>query len=269
MGLLQEFANGDTVFVPVDPANVHYPEHGAEILAEMEEDHFWFVIRRKLILNLLRRFVKAPDSKTPVNGLDIGCGTGFNAVFLTEQGLPTYGIDAYQGFSKFQKAKRGMGFIQGDIFKIEPKPEFDFVLLLDVIEHIEGDDRFLKRSFEFLKPNGVVIITAPAFKFLWSTNDDYSGHLRRYTKGSLMKLLEQTHIPIKIEKMYYFYGALLPFYMLSRFLSKFSPQSGAAEIKPSPLLNLVFKLLLKAETVFQPFNGMPMGSSVFACIRKC
>ena len=253
----------------VDSKNIHFPAQGASLLAQIERDHFWFTARRYAIIKMLKAAFAPETLGKGVLGVDVGCGTGFTAVSLTESGFPTLGVDVYDGFSEFKKLKKGLGFVQGSIFSIEPEPEFDFLLLLDVLEHVEDDAGFLEQSMKLVKPGGVAIITSPAFSWLWSSADDYAGHLRRYTKKTMQDLIRKLGPPVQVEVLSYFYGTtLLPYWM-----SRLAPQKeGAAVLKrESELpkwLNRALDGLLKTESSLLRRGGLPLGSSVFAMIRK-
>jgi len=255
---------------------IHYPEDGHLRLSSVEEEHFWFTQRRDLVRRLLHRFLPASTrsrdpSAAPV-GIDVGCGSGYTSVWLTEQGIPTYGQDVYRGFGEFQKQGRGLGFLQGDITKIDPVPEFDFALLLDVIEHIPDDKGFVDHVGKLLKPGGLLIVTVPAFSWLWSSVDDSSGHLRRYVKRDLSAFEGLSGTRFSIEFASYFYGSTLPLYFLSRMAMRLrsGPRdaSTSAELTPGPLVNASFKSLLRAEAAVCLATGVPIGSSLVSVLRK-
>lgn len=69
---------------------------------------------------------------------------------------------------------------------------FDCVIACEVMEHVEDDARFLSRIFQLVKPGGQLILSVPARKDLWSVDDEYVGHFRRYERSELITLLE-TH----------------------------------------------------------------------------
>ena len=73
----------------------------------------------------------------------------------------------------------------------------DAVTALDVIEHNEDDMAILADSYRILKPGGHIIITVPAFMWLWSHNDDINAHIRRYTSGELRQKLSQTGFTVR------------------------------------------------------------------------
>lgn len=248
----------------VHAPKLHYPDTGAEPLSIAEEKHFWFTFRRDLVVRMLKSSGLSTD--TNALGLDIGCGTGYTAVALTELGFRIYGVDVYDSFNHFKKSGRGAGFIQGDIFSIDPVAEFDFVTLLDVIEHIEDDAGFLEQSLRFLKPGGVAVISVPAFRALWSKVDDDARHLRRYTKMSMGVLMRKLKPPIRLEEQTYYYGSTLIPYALSRLRKKQGVL--AEELRIHPFINHVMGLHLKAENLLLPAGGLPFGSSLFTLIRK-
>jgi SAM-dependent methyltransferase len=244
---------------PVDKSQIHYPEADFAVLREQERTHFWFRSRRKAVLRVLSKYVKSPN---PI-GLDIGCGTGINASCFSESHFPTMGIDAFDSFKAEREKGKSLGFLRGDIFAIDPAAEFDFVLLLDVIEHIEKDASFVKQSMKFLKPGGIVLITVPAFPSLWSKIDEDSLHLRRYTK-KMMTSLSQS-INARIEMQFYYFGLTLPLYYLSR---KGKTANSNNERKVPGWLNSSLEGILNLELESIRFGGFPFGSSLFAVMRK-
>ena len=250
----------------IDQSEIHYPQSGASRLATVEMNHFWFTARRAVVVSLLKRSGVATRSAT-ILGLDIGCGTGFTAVYLTENGFPTLGIDSYASFAELYQQGRGAGFIQGNIHSIDPEREFNFVLLLDVLEHVVDDAGFLKQAIKFVKPDGVVILSLPAFRFLWSGVDEQAGHLRRYDKETMTRLVEGIGQGVRIEKQFYYYGSTIVPYWFSRLRRKGSEKIIQTERHPSKFMNSLIKGVLEVERMFIPFSGLPIGSSLFTIIR--
>jgi SAM-dependent methyltransferase len=85
--------------------------------------------------------------------------------------------------------------------------------VFDVVEHIEDDLGFLLHLRDLLKPGGMLYLTVPAYKFLWSHEDVNAGHFRRYTLASMkMKLLVAGLEPIF--ETYIFGFLTLPVFLL-------------------------------------------------------
>lgn len=259
-------------------SQINYPAEGFQNLQKMESHHFWFRARRMALLKILKNTIQGPAL-----GLDIGCGTGRNASFFSENGFPTIGVDVFDSFQVEKSKKISPGFVMGDIFAIEPQGEFDFVVLLDVIEHIQNDSKFLAQAIKFLKPNGVLLISVPAFQFLWSSVDEVDQHFRRYDKSILRKLVnslsseigsaekistEGNSAPLEIEKQLYFFGLTLPLYYLSRLKNRTRQATMRQEVEIHPAVNELLFALLKFEMLFMPFGGFPLGSSLFCLVRK-
>ncbi|MBN1123468.1 MAG: class I SAM-dependent methyltransferase [Sedimentisphaerales bacterium] len=97
--------------------------------------------------------------------LDIGCGTGFYTNILKNEGVSEYtGIDITDAlFSKLQKKYPDFTFIKADISKSFPKGSFDFVLMIDVTQHIVDDRMFssaMKNISSVLSEKGIFIVTS-------------------------------------------------------------------------------------------------------------
>lgn len=245
-----------------DLLSISYPDHGYKQLSLIEEDHFWFIVRRKVILEILRHYL--PNSNE-VKGLEVGCGTGYSSEWLSKNGYHTAGFDARE---IHRSPLHSLGFIHGDIFAIEPEPEFDFLLMLDVIEHIENDRIFFQQALKFVKPNGFAIISVPALKCLWSNVDENFGHYRRYSKTMIETLARS--LEIELQCQFYFYGSTLPLYIASRLISKIVRNQGPimSETSPPTLINFILGKLLETEMKLWRIGGLPGGSSLFAVFKK-
>jgi SAM-dependent methyltransferase len=92
-----------------------------------------------------------------------------------------------------------------DIEKL-PENELDGIIMMDVLEHIKNDKVFFNIAVDKLKAEGIILITVPAWQFLFSAHDTMSQHYRRYNRKQLLELLKHTNI--KIEKCHYFYTSL-------------------------------------------------------------
>lgn len=132
---------------------------------KLEQELWWFVGRRDLILHILKNI-----KYTKV--LEIGCGTGELSKYIKNYN----GIDISRNTCKSTL---------GDAHRLPFKDaSFDLILLLDILEHTE-DKIVMEEVYRVLQPNGHILITVPAFKWLWSQHDIDNQHKRRYHRGML------------------------------------------------------------------------------------
>ena len=145
----------------------------------IEDRHWWFVGRRRVILGLLDDALGPGDARGR-RVLDVGCGTGTMLSHLERYGEPI-GIEADDQAVAFCRA-RGVTRVR----QADPPPlpfddsRFDLVTALDVLEHVDDDQRLLGEMRRVLRPGGVALVTVPAFRALWSAQDVVSQHRRRY-----------------------------------------------------------------------------------------
>ncbi len=155
-----------------------------EELDKLGKRSWWFAGRRELLKTLLK-------GKKGCKILDLGCGTGSNIKTLEAYGL-VFGADSSRLALKLAKDKN---IKRLEVANAEELPfgnvVFDIVVCLDVLEHILNDKKVVDEVFRVLKPGGLLVLTVPAFQFLWSGMDDFLGHKRRYNRIQLGSLLNK------------------------------------------------------------------------------
>jgi 2-polyprenyl-3-methyl-5-hydroxy-6-metoxy-1,4-benzoquinol methylase len=153
-----------------------------ELMEAMEASHWWFRARREIVCSIVRRYV-APGSEI----LDFGCGAGRTARSLLDLG---YRVTAADVAPQALAACRRLAIPTLDASREElPRGAADCVLAGDVLEHVADDLELLLRLRAALRPAGILIVTVPAYEFLWSGEDHVSEHFRRYTRGALKEKL--------------------------------------------------------------------------------
>jgi SAM-dependent methyltransferase len=156
---------------------------------QIEEDkHWWFASRTRALFAMLDRALPA---ERPLKVLDVGCGAGNMIHHLSRYGA-VMGIEVDPRPVRVAR-QRGYDVQQHDATQDIPFPEghFDLVTVLDVIEHNEDDMAILRRCHRVLRPAGHIVITVPAFMWLWSNNDVVNAHVRRYAAPELAEKLGQ------------------------------------------------------------------------------
>ncbi len=154
-------------------------------------------------INFFRFVLPVIEAAQPGHILDIGSGAGTISLFLGNLGYHTAGVDISPiAVGASRDSARSMGledlvsFVHADFSRLEMETRFDVVLCLEVIEHLEEDDRFLSQVTGVLRESGLLIISAPLstapLTRLGLTNefDSTVGHLRRYREDQLIRKIE-------------------------------------------------------------------------------
>lgn len=158
--------------------------------------NFWHQARAEFIDYLL-----AGHHKPGAPILDIGSGTGSLIPALKKHG-PVTALDRSPEAVAAARADR-IDIIKADIggFPVS-EGAWDSITMFDVLEHIENDRGTLKKAAKGLKPGGALIITVPAYNWLFSFHDQFLGHCRRYNRRQIKKLLEESGLLV-IESGYW------------------------------------------------------------------
>lgn len=165
---------------------VSYPSEGNDLCFATEDRSFWFRHRNRVILELMKLF---PFKN---NFADVGGGNGFQSKSISEEFREQEIFLVEPGYQGCRNARsRGVKNVYNLTSERFDFERFDIggVGLFDVVEHIENHEDFLGQIARQTKPGTMMYITVPAFNTLWSGTDDLAGHFRRYTKGSLAKVL--------------------------------------------------------------------------------
>lgn len=189
-------------------ARVSYPEEGNLNCLQLEENSFWFEHRNACILALVRRF--QPQGLL----LDVGGGNGYVTLGLQQAGLAAALLEpGEQGASN--AARRGVQLVICSTLEDAgfASASFGAVGLFDVLEHIEDETAFLRTVCSVLAPGGRLYITVPAHAFLWSADDDYAGHFRRYTLSGLCRVVQALGLQVDFAS-YFFFFLPLPIFLL-------------------------------------------------------
>ncbi len=162
-----------------------YPADGNDLCYSLEDDSFWFRHRNALIVETLRQF---PPSGTL---FDVGGGNGYVAAGLERAGFPTVLVEPGRTGAE-NACRRGLqNVINATTDEAGFAPSsLDAVGLFDVLEHIPDDLEFLQSLHRLMRSGGRIYLTVPAFQLLWSSEDEYAGHQRRYRRTSLAKVLQ-------------------------------------------------------------------------------
>jgi ubiquinone/menaquinone biosynthesis C-methylase UbiE len=231
---------------------------------QLEDQHWWHQAKRQLVIEALRKFVK-PTAQMKL--LDLGCGTGKNLEAFAEL-IQTQGIDISPAAIKFCRQRGLTKVTQGDIADTKlKKSSIDVVTMLDVLEHVD-EQPVLTEVSRILDDEGWLIITVPAFAWLWSTWDEVLHHKRRYTRQTLEDALAQHGF--QVVRISYVYSFLvLPVYLVRLIKSKISQDEYESDFKlSSGLINRIGRFICAVERKIIWSLGIPFGTSLIVVARK-
>jgi SAM-dependent methyltransferase len=237
-----------------------------EEMSAVESDHWWFTGKRLFMRRLLGDHLHSAGK--PLRILDVGCGTGANAVELgtygevtaSDRSLDALGMAAGRGVRRLCAASApDLPFADGT---------FDVVTAYDIIEHVEDDFGFIKELERVLRPGGALAIHVPAWPSLWSGHDVILEHKRRYTYRSLRKLLANTGL--RLEHLGWASCVIfLPTAVIrwARRLAGGGERAADQAIVPRPL-NSMLRVIYRVEAELAATVGLPFGVSLAAIAVK-
>jgi SAM-dependent methyltransferase len=231
------------------------------LLARVEETHWWFRARRKVLFALIEKAI--PGQKS-LKVLDAGCSTGACLAWLKPLGW-IVGVDINLGSLRLCAGRGSRELACSDVLRLPFKDDnFHLATALDLIEHIEDHQGALQEIRRVLTPGGLVAISTPAFNWLWSSLDD-AGHLRRYSAKSLRQLVEASGFCV--ERLSYANTFLFPLLLIQRLWGKWRrphPMEYFSPSKLDPLLGWIFGL----EARIIPHFSFCFGGSLICLARK-
>ena len=225
---------------------------------DFEEKHWWFVARRKIIFNFLKKHLQTNND---CQVLEIGAGTGGNLKMLQSFGK-LYAMELDADAVQYANEKNICQVKQGALpSQIPFQQKFDLIVMADVLEHIEDDAEALQAVKNLLKDDAKLLITVPAYQFLWSEHDVANHHYRRYTKKHLCSLLSQSGLHVKHSTYFntFLFPVVLAIRTASQFIKSELPKSNIN--MPSKWMNQILKNIFQSETLFLSWLQFPFGVS--------
>ena len=248
-----------------------YDPHYFESLPRIESRHFWFVARRAVIVDALRRHV--PDLAQRAL-FDIGCGTGGLVSYLSEEGIPVLGAcDAYVQALEIARRRLDVPLVLVDEGRLPPlAPGHGLLTMFDVLEHMDDDRGTLAWLASVLEPGGYLVLTVPAHPFLFDESDERAHHRRRYRRGELREKLVAAGF--EILRLTHFMAPLVPILAALRAPRRVmgrrteAPRGWDSQLRVVPGVNTAFRALLAMERRCLRLIEPPFGSSLLAVARR-
>jgi SAM-dependent methyltransferase len=238
--------------------------HAYEEMYRLEDHHWWFVGKRLLVTALLADALAAPRPRI----LDAGCGTGGMLAHLRgiSPGARAVGTDP-SALALALCKRRGLAAVARAEAGHLPfrRADFDVVLLLDVLEHVRDEGALLAAVRRVLRPGGTVLVSVPAYQWLWSVHDEALHHVRRYTARRLRHALAEAGFIV--DRLTYTNIAALPPAVIVRALL---PRLGLVRAdgtdrgQVAPWVNRLLIRAYRAEARLVRHASLPAGLSVAA-----
>ncbi|MEK6949895.1 MAG: class I SAM-dependent methyltransferase [Nanoarchaeota archaeon] len=237
------------------------------VMYELEESHWWFKGKRKIIFSQVDKHLKNKNPRI----LDIGCGTGIMMKNFEKYGK-VFGLDIHFPALEFCSARDLHNLVQGDIGYLPFKSgSFNVVGIYDVLYHkaVKSDVNALREIYRILKKGGLLVITDSADMGLWSRHDIAAHARERYTVALFSKRLKSTGYGIR--KITYFNTFLYPlvyaFRKVDNLINKNKPTKSNIE-KTNAIINFILYSIFVLESFLIKFLNMPFGVSIFVIAEK-
>jgi SAM-dependent methyltransferase len=241
-----------------------------EVLARVEDEHFWFRARNRMIGSLAGRI--AAQVPAPRRILEVGCGNG-NVLRWFRDACPgglVVGLDLYPEGLAFAAQRAHCPLVAADIHHAPFTGSFGLIGMFDVLEHLDDDVAALAALGAMLAEGGRLMLTVPASRALWSYFDETAHHRRRYDAGGLRARIEEAGL--RVEFLTPFMASIFPLVYAGRKLAGL--RSRAAEETPHDLkivpgVNAVLRFILEREAdAVAAGRVLPFGSSLVAIAGK-
>ncbi len=240
--------------------NSHY-----ESLAKLETSYWWHQSRLNWVEKIVRTFYQAPSILSVV---DYGCGTGGFLYELNKR----VGFKSCIGMDVSQKAifyaqKYGSNYIQCSPDDLSLMADTELVFLMDVLEHIEDDESFLKNFLGQMKQSAGILISVPAVPYLYSSWDKTLGHYRRYTKKGLNDIIKNAGG--RVRYITYCFTYILPIVLVRRKLSKLKYGHYNCEFpQVHGTINWALLMLNRLELYGSRYVAYPFGNSLICLVER-
>jgi SAM-dependent methyltransferase len=231
-------------------------------MAQAQSTHWWYVARRSILEGQLRALALPPDAEI----LEIGSGTGANLELLAGFGH-VLGLEMADDAIRLAQQRAGaaasrVSLRQGRCPEDLPRlpQRFDLICLFDVLEHIEEDELSLAKLKQLLKPGGRLLMTVPAYPWMWGPHDVHVHHKRRYTRRSLLDRCSRAGLAVT--RVSHFNTLLFPLAVVGRLYEKITGRQTSATKTPAAALNALLTGVFALERPLLARLSLPFGLSL-------
>lgn len=245
---------------------VNFPENSHNELFKIEEHSYWFAHRANCIKYFALKYLKNKEF------FDIGGGNGYIAKILQDAGIHSTLVEPGQDACNNAKQRGVKNIICSTFFSANiQENSIPAVGLFDVLEHIEDEQEFLEKIYGKIEQNGFLLLTVPAYSFLWSQEDKLACHFRRYNLKDVEDKLKKAGFDI-VFSSYIFALLVLPVYIfrvMPSILGLYKPDYKTQfAVNKSKLNNSISSLLNLELSIIKKGFKIPFGSSCLILAQK-
>lgn len=241
--------------------------------ARLETSHWWFTARLNILTNVITDCLAGkPNNEVAI--LNAGVATGNTTRMLQKFG-PVTSVEYDSDCCDYLRSKTNIEVTQASLTRLPfADNSFDVVCAFDVIEHIENDQQAIGEINRVLKPDGIAVITVPAYNFLWSQHDEINHHWRRYSLSQLKRMVRKK---LSIRYISYFNFFLFPPIGLARLVGRLfagwkgeskAAQSDFASFRGAKLIDRFFYRVFNFERRLVGKIKLPFGVSLIVVSSK-
>lgn len=234
----------------------------------LEDSYWWFVGRRHILSGLLG---KARAARRRPEILEVGCGTGGNLGMLEKFGR-TVGMDLPVALKWSARRKFGRLVASRAEALACRDNAVDLVVCLDVLEHLGDDLAAAREMFRACRQGGHLLLTVPAYRFLWSEHDEALGHRRRYSRKELGRVVVEAGFkPLRLcHAITFLFLPILAFRFGQKLLARLRPTArpAVAYVQPPGAVSALFISLLRVEAWLLKRFDLPFGVSLVCLAQK-
>ena len=239
------------------------------LLSHSMAEGWWFRAKEDIVKEMLRPYLRQ-DSAVLVVGTGNGSTVRRLRQLAADCSIVGWDIDASAVALCRSVDPRGT-YLVVDVEEEWPvNPcSFDVAIALDVLEHLQNDRDFVRRTVSLLKPSGILAINVPAHQWLFGQHDISLGHARRYSARQLESLIEPdrmellTSTPLFMTTMI----ALVAWRKVIQPVLRLRSDRSDVDLRLPAALDHALYLIARAEAVLAPIY-LPFGSSHFVLARR-
>jgi ubiquinone/menaquinone biosynthesis C-methylase UbiE len=230
----------------------------------IENIHWWFSVRRQILNNLISNL----NFSKKEWAIDVGCGVGSNLKVLKSKEMNVIGLDKSFNVLRTNIQKIKLPLVNGDLHNLPFKPNsFKLIIAMDVLEHLDNDEIGIEEIYRILDKGGILILTVPAFNFLWGLQDEITGHKRRYLQKEIFKKLVSKNFCI-LKSSYFNFFFFFPILLTRRLIYILKLKIESENKINFFLLNSILKIIFSIETYWLRFFSFPFGVSILFLAKK-